>query len=218
MSLRDDEESPAVSVNRRGSAGFTMIEIAMAVAVIAFALVAIVGLLPLGMETQRDNRQETIINHDGAYLLEALRGAAPNLNDLAQFVDSVNGQPWSSPPNTSADLLRALSVVNRTNVIRMRSITGAAALRSPAVANFAMRYEVRSLVRRVDAGPNSIDMTAPYASALADHLYEVRLAFFWPITPAGQVPDAARHQVFRTVVSGDVDANGLLNTSLFEKK
>ena len=44
--------------------GFSMIEIAIALGVIGFALVAIVGILPLGLTVQRDNRAETIINQD----------------------------------------------------------------------------------------------------------------------------------------------------------
>ena len=38
--------------------GFTMIEIAIALGVIGFALVAIMGILPLGLTVQRDNRFE----------------------------------------------------------------------------------------------------------------------------------------------------------------
>ena len=82
---------------------FTMVEIAIAVAVIAFAMVAIVGLLPLGMETQRDNRQDTIINHDGAYLLEAIRGGATNLDDLVGFVDSATINDVPQTIQTSGD-------------------------------------------------------------------------------------------------------------------
>src|SRR5262249_16641536 len=45
---------------------FTMIEIAICLAVIGFALAAIVGVLPLGMNVQRENREETIINQDAS--------------------------------------------------------------------------------------------------------------------------------------------------------
>ena len=51
------------------AAAFTMIEIAICLAIIGFALVAIIGVLPLGMNTQRDNREETIINQDATVLL-----------------------------------------------------------------------------------------------------------------------------------------------------
>jgi type II secretory pathway pseudopilin PulG len=52
---------------------FTMVEIALALAVIGFALVAIVGVLPLGLEVQKQNREDTIIDHKANYLLDGLR-------------------------------------------------------------------------------------------------------------------------------------------------
>jgi len=70
----------------RGTAAFTMVEIALALAVIGFALVAIVGVLPLGMETQKQNREDTIIDHDAAYLLDALRNGSRGADDLRNYV------------------------------------------------------------------------------------------------------------------------------------
>ena len=53
-----------------------MVEIAICLAVIGFALVAIIGVLPMGMNTQRDNREETIINQDATVFIEAIRNGA----------------------------------------------------------------------------------------------------------------------------------------------
>ena len=47
-----------------------MVEIAICLAIIGIALVAIIGVLPIGMNTQRDNREETIINQDATVLIE----------------------------------------------------------------------------------------------------------------------------------------------------
>src|SRR5471030_691992 len=66
--------------------GFTMIEIAISLAIIGIALVGIIGVLPLGMNVQRDNREETIINQDASVLLEAIRSGARGLNDLTNYV------------------------------------------------------------------------------------------------------------------------------------
>jgi type II secretory pathway pseudopilin PulG len=66
--------------------GFTMIEIAISLAIIGFALVAIVGILPLGMNAQRDNRHETIINQDASVLMDALRNGERGLDDLTNYV------------------------------------------------------------------------------------------------------------------------------------
>src|ERR1035437_10712574 len=52
--------------------GFTMVEIAISLAVIGIALGAIIRVLPICMITQRDNRQETIINQDATVFIEAI--------------------------------------------------------------------------------------------------------------------------------------------------
>ena len=49
-------------VSRFTCHGFTMIEIAISLAIIGIALVSIIGILPIGMHTQQDNREETLIN------------------------------------------------------------------------------------------------------------------------------------------------------------
>ncbi len=68
---------------------FTMIEIAIALAVIAFAMVAIIGVLPTGMNVQKDNREDTIINQDGPYWLEALRSGSKGLDQLTSSVERI---------------------------------------------------------------------------------------------------------------------------------
>lgn len=68
---------------------FTMIEIALSLGVIAFAIVAIIGVLPLGLNTQRESREETIVNQDGPLLLEAIRNGARGLDYLTNHVEWV---------------------------------------------------------------------------------------------------------------------------------
>src|ERR1041384_7539577 len=68
------------------TAAFTMVEIAISLAVIGFALVAIIGVLPRGLRVQRENREETIINQDAAVFLSALRSGARGLDDLTNYV------------------------------------------------------------------------------------------------------------------------------------
>ena len=45
-----------------------MIEIALCLAIIGFALVAIIAVLPRGLSVQQENREETIIGKDAADL------------------------------------------------------------------------------------------------------------------------------------------------------
>ena len=79
--------SPAC--RERRAAAFTMIEIAISLAVIGFALIAIIGVLPMGLNVQQENRQETIINQDAAYWMDAIRSGAHGLYDLTNYVESI---------------------------------------------------------------------------------------------------------------------------------
>ena len=70
----------------RSRAGFTMIEIAICLAIIGIALVAIIGVLPAGMHSQRENREETVVNQDASLLLEAIRNGSLGQDDLTNYV------------------------------------------------------------------------------------------------------------------------------------
>jgi type II secretory pathway pseudopilin PulG len=65
---------------------FTMIEIAISLAIIGFALVAIIGILPTGLNVQKDTRQETIIIQDASVFMEAFRSGARGADDLTNYV------------------------------------------------------------------------------------------------------------------------------------
>lgn len=77
------------------ASAFTMIEIALSLAVIGFALVAIIGILPLGMNVQRENREETIINQDATLLLEAIRNGNRGFDDLTNYVIAITNT-WAT--------------------------------------------------------------------------------------------------------------------------
>jgi type II secretory pathway pseudopilin PulG len=63
-----------------------MIEIAICLAIIGFALVAIILALPFGLNAQRDNRQETIVGQDAAALIEPIRNGSHGADDLTNYV------------------------------------------------------------------------------------------------------------------------------------
>jgi type II secretory pathway pseudopilin PulG len=71
-----------------------MVEIAICLAIIGFALIAIIGVLPIGMNTQRDNREETIINQDATVFIEAIRNGARGLDDLTNYVYAITNS-WA---------------------------------------------------------------------------------------------------------------------------
>jgi type II secretory pathway pseudopilin PulG len=75
--------------NKQRSAAFTLVEIALALAIIGFALVAIIGVLPFGLNVQKENREETIVVQDANYLLDAIRTGARGLDDLTNYVESI---------------------------------------------------------------------------------------------------------------------------------
>lgn len=65
---------------------FTIIEIAICLGIIGFALVAIIAVLPRGLDVQKRNRQETIIGQDADVWMSALRGGARGFDDLTNYV------------------------------------------------------------------------------------------------------------------------------------
>ena len=73
----------------RRVAAFTLVEVALSLAIIGFALVAIIGSLPFGLNVQRENREETIIVQDANFFLDAIRNGARGLDDLTNYVDAI---------------------------------------------------------------------------------------------------------------------------------
>ena len=78
-----------------------MIEIALALAVIGFALVAIIGVLPTGLSVQKDNREETLVNFDAAYLIDAIRSGAGGQDDLTNYVICITNISYAYTFNTN---------------------------------------------------------------------------------------------------------------------
>jgi hypothetical protein len=85
----------------RRSAGFTMVEIAICIAIVAFAMVAIIGVMPTGFRVQKDNREETIINQEGTFWLEAIRSGSLGLDYLTNYVEAIHAQSASRRPGES---------------------------------------------------------------------------------------------------------------------
>ena len=61
----------------------------ISLAVIGFALAAIVGVLPFGMNVQKENREETIINQDQSIFVNAIRNGEKGLDDLTNYVYAI---------------------------------------------------------------------------------------------------------------------------------
>ena len=81
--------NPVRNQSPRRTAGFTMVELALCIAVVAIAMVAIIGVLPAGLNVQQQNREDTIIDQDATMLMDALRNGAIRFDDLTNYVDYI---------------------------------------------------------------------------------------------------------------------------------
>lgn len=161
--------------------GFTMVEIAFSLAIVAFALVAIMGVLPTGMTVQKDNREDTLINNDAYFWAEAMRSGSRGIYDLTNYVEEISIQTgnatktwragWATPtPPDSERLLNAEHIIGLlstpkygvqgsttvTNIVtaRVRAINGPALdMRNPRTNEFAFRYQLEPEVTPVYAAP-----------------------------------------------------------------
>ncbi|MSU61193.1 MAG: type II secretion system protein [Pedosphaera sp.] len=73
---------------------FTLVEVALSLAIVGFGVVAIIGVLPSGIQVQKENREDTIIQQDGLYVLEAIRSGARGIDELTNFVERVLITNW----------------------------------------------------------------------------------------------------------------------------
>jgi len=203
--------------SRRFADGFTMIEIAIALGVIGFALVAIIGILPSGLEVQRDNRSETIINQDATFWLEAIRNGAQGLEELPSYVDKiVISNSFSKTSTTYSNFARGAQIIgllttgavdtNAEARAYVTAISGSAAEKDPNPANreLAFGYVMRVLI---EPATNS---TVPFSFLSSTYepltsLYEMRLTFSYPFLRETQAP--SRSQSFRALVNRNVVTN-----------
>lgn len=74
---------------------FTIIEIALCLGIIGFALVAIIGALPTGLNVQKFNREQTIIDSDATVWMDAIRSGARGYDDLTNYVIAITNQ-WTT--------------------------------------------------------------------------------------------------------------------------
>ena len=66
-----------------------MMEIAISLAIVGVALVAIIGVLPIGMNAQKNNRQGTIVGQDATVFMEAIRNGTLGMDDLTNYVYAI---------------------------------------------------------------------------------------------------------------------------------
>ncbi|MCX8156879.1 MAG: prepilin-type N-terminal cleavage/methylation domain-containing protein [Verrucomicrobiae bacterium] len=192
---------------RQRQRGFNMVEIAICLGVIAIALVAIIGVMPTGMRVTQDNREETIIDQDARYFMQAIRLGAPGDIQLAGQVESVNGKNVNDP----LLVIGMLSIPEQVNTAIVRGLSGSAAERSAASAPVAFRYRLTCEVRPFPPPPSS-------PPQLADYLHEVTLRFEWPLRPdgtPGRRMASGSPRTYRFMVSGTLMETNVAGETIF---
>jgi len=227
MKLREIPVNALRPLHRRlGEGAFTMVEVAMSLAIVAFALVAIMGVLPTGLNVQRQNREETIISQDGTYLLEAIRQGALGTNltilssnlvlfelesrhDPGQTVAATNRWTRMTPIELMLQISRPRQIPTYgngtlTNKVRMRfrAFSGNMTSLMSTGTNDAFQYEVTTdimpITPTVETGTN-IPVAARIASG---NLYSVKLTYRWPVLPNGSL--GLGEKVFTTQINGQL--------------
>ena len=87
--------------NRSADSAFTMVEIALCLAIVGFALVAIVGVLPFGLNVQKENREDTILNQDSSIWIDAIRSGSFGYDDLTNHVDRIVVETYQYDANSN---------------------------------------------------------------------------------------------------------------------
>jgi hypothetical protein len=138
-----------------------MVEIAISVGVIGFALVAIIGILPRGMGVQKENREDTIISQDAPYFLNAIRNGEQRTNNniLANYVESITvTNIVNSNSVTYSNLYYDMNIIgllstpeydprlalnqNCQTIAIVRAMTGSAVQQNGANSATAFRYQL----------------------------------------------------------------------------
>ena len=197
-----------IARSRRTSSAFTMIEIALAIGIIGFALIAIMGGLPRGLDVQRDNRADTIINQDANFFMEAIRSGSTGIVNLASYVEGVTNWYGKVGTGDNRQIIALLStppdpnpVTNRINTAIVRAISGAAAEKG-ANNEVAFRYKLSSEIVPFTYGMATLNPVEN--SVLASNLYEIRLTFEWPVIVDRVVGNG--RQVYRSLAGGALEA------------
>ncbi len=232
-----------------------MIEIAICLAIIGFALVAIIGVLPLGLNTQRDTREETVINQDATVLLGAIRDAARGADYLTNYVYAItnhwttyksdgsykngtngftyNAATFDGVANNYYSLTNGVNIIGRLSVPEftdsngkpladtfgqfyysnhitayVRSLSGLAADRPPQnndlMLGDSFGYHIFCVNAPMPVDTNTFNAGAhnSFTTQLAGNQRELRLTFFWPQLPNGNLGNG--RQTFRTTVAGQL--------------
>ena len=172
---------------RDNEQAFTMVEIALSIAIVAFAMVAIIGVLPTGLQVQRDNREETIINQDGAYLLEAIRSGGLGLDELTNFVERITitnrSRAWSIGYFGSRlpEVGRQIPLTNGHFIIGMLSVPTYQPKNYGGVRTILSTNEVTALMRSISGSASQRFQSQEFRENAFTYLLTTTIVPYFPI-------------------------------------
>lgn len=221
-----------LTIWQRSCRAFTMVEVAISLAIVGFALVAIVGVLPMGLQVQKSNRDDTLINQEGLMMLEAIRNGAMSFHALTNIVDDVAVYCTNSqgvPRNytnivlySPAQIMGLLSIpvggiyqsnkvgpsIYATQVVaRVRVKTGTVSQQgtNKDARDFAFSYLLQPEIRPFTNYGSFMATNSNGVSKASLSLYELKLVLRWPVYgKQGAWKAGANHQVFRTLVNASM--------------
>lgn len=95
----------------RRSVAFSLVEVTMALGIVSFCLVAVVGLLPVGLQTAKNSREQAAAAVCVEQIAAAVEGAVLDANGVFRGKGVLEGLSWASDgPETSLGPLRNLSL------------------------------------------------------------------------------------------------------------
>jgi uncharacterized protein (TIGR02598 family) len=80
-------------VKKRFTFGFSLVEVTLALGITAFCLIALIGIIPVGVKTNRDATSQTAATNIMAAVISDLRATNPTKASSAQF-----GINYTTPP------------------------------------------------------------------------------------------------------------------------
>jgi len=143
-------------------------------------------VLPVGINVQKDNREETVINQDGMFWMEAIRSGSTGMNDLTNHVVFIEIDPaqgsnqkvyrWeplaAKPGDGHMELPRGVqgaAIIGLLSMPAQADLVGPVTVRNwPQINNQSQRYNrIRAKVRAisgsaVDKGEAAKEMAFSY--------------------------------------------------------
>jgi type II secretory pathway pseudopilin PulG len=92
-------------VKKRFTSGFSLVEVTLALGIAAFCLIAVFGLVPIGVQTNRNATSQTAATNIISSVVADIR-ATPNANPTsAQFSINIPSDPTSPPTFVPPDVV-----------------------------------------------------------------------------------------------------------------